>query len=103
MKTYEQAKSEAAEVAKLEVCCQKCKHFGRADYANREPSGQCQLNAPGKFSVTLVTELGFSDKLISRTAKAIESPFPGVWPWDKCGEFAAAEPVLPSPNEDQPT
>jgi hypothetical protein len=82
--------------------CETCRHFGRTVFADREPSGQCQAQLPGKFEVTHRTELTIcyeGKRWVS--FKVIESPFPGVWPWDKCGQYQE-QPNDPRPADPDP-
>lgn len=103
MKTLEQYNAEQQQIQELcdslPECCLKCKHFGRAQDSNRKPSGWCQLRPPGKYTVMLETVYSLGWHMASRGSKEIESPFPGVWPWDKCGEFAT-KPVPPNVTDD---
>lgn len=73
--------------------CGNCKFFGRRTYLDRQPTGTCCKNAPDAYEVlqrrdTPMTNegaVGFTKLVV------IESPFPGVWPGDVCGEWRAKE------------
>lgn len=99
MRTPEQITAENAEVDKLAVCCRKCKHYGRTEGSNIEPSGRCQLSPPGKYTVVLVDRVHFGRDVFLERRKDVESSFPGVWPWDKCGSFEEA-PMKVEINEE---
>lgn len=100
--TFEEIGREQQLIASLDVCCQKCRHFGRTVNHEREPSGQCQKRAPEKYQVLKLRDMSLPGPAKMVLKDPVESPFPGVWPWDHCGEFearedtpAAAAPVPP--------
>lgn len=87
MLTTEQYENYIKEVKeKFDVCCYKCKHFGRSVDTFREPSGVCQLNPPAEYHVLKVRVVA-----VGQTRESVTSPFPGVWPHDKCGKFEAKD------------
>ncbi len=103
MITLQQLEAQRAEVDKLAQCCQKCQWFGRSVNHNLKPSGQCQLRAPGKFEVIEEKTTTLGGKIFSYTEQPVPSSFPGVWPWDKCGNFEhSTEYVPPTPQPEPP-
>ena len=77
--------------------CESCRFFGPVVDERRVPSGQCQRNAPGKYTVlqVIVTPWG---GFTLRTEDTLESPFPAVWPYDGCGEWRKADDVTIRPE-----
>lgn len=72
--------------------CENCRYFGKRRYMDREPTGQCCRNSPDAFEVQKRIPLTFDgDRPAVTKLVVIESPFPGVWPGDVCGEWAARE------------
>lgn len=68
--------------------CGTCRHFGRTVYPERIPSGQCCERAPDKYQVREWSGIDPATGLLA--LKVIESPFPGVWPSWKCGDYEPA-------------
>lgn len=64
--------------------CETCRFWGRTQYANRTPPGQCCRHAPDAYDVREQSSPGPSGVFVLRV---VESPFPGVWPGDWCGEY----------------
>lgn len=87
MLTLEQIEQQRAEVDKLDVCCQKCRWFGRTVDYGRMPSGECHLRAPGVFTTRKIVELSLGGKILQRTEEEVKISFPPVWPYDHCGSF----------------
>lgn len=77
--------------------CHNCKHFGRRVYLNREPSGQCCKNEPDGYEVRERVPAGVrAGSPEAFTLRVIESPWPGVWPGDVCGEWVRREEPPPT-------
>jgi hypothetical protein len=68
-------------------CCATCKYWGGVYDSDRVPPGQCHERAPDKYQVQ---ERSVPDPAGMFTLKVIESPFPGVWPYWKCGDYEPA-------------
>ena len=73
--------------------CGNCKFFGRRTYLDRQPTGQCCKNEPDSYEVLQRKEgpERYGSAVVVVKLVVIESPWPGVWPGDVCGEWQPKE------------
>lgn len=72
------------------MTCNDCRFFGGYQ-SDTEPPGRCAKNAPGSYHHVRRKEY-VSESMFALAL--IETPFPGVWPEQSCGEY--------QPRGDQP-
>ena len=68
--------------------CETCRHYGHIVYPELFPPGQCRERAPDKYQVRAWGQPDPTTGLLA--LEVIESPFPGVWPGWKCGDYEPA-------------
>lgn len=74
--------------------CSTCRFFGRTVDESKAPSGQCCRKAPGEYEVSQRVEVPPSGPGVRLApVRTVTSPFPGVWPWDHCGEYEESRPA----------